>query len=166
MKTTIETPEELKREVKSRLAAARQSPELVAAAGEVAKLEQAEAQAVAELQQPPSLEDPFRHDSTRQRLGAIREQLAAAKATLRPLATAAENRAAESIRDLHESAWGSVETAVRDLIAAERAAAALQTAAGAAGAGLFFGGLHELTAVRVRLESITQRWADSKRGQR
>ena len=166
MKATIQTPEELKQAVKARMAAARQSPELATAAKAVADLEQDESKALSELRQPPSQEDPFRHDSARQRLATVREQLALARAALRPLADAAENRAAESLHDLHHSVWGRVEAAVRDLIASEQAAAALQTAAGAAGSLLFFGGLHELTAVRVRLESITQRWADFERGQR
>jgi hypothetical protein len=166
MKTTIQTPEELRQAVKDRLAAARQGAELATAAKAVADLEQAESKALAELQQPPTLEDPFRHDSARLRLATVREQLALARAALRPLADAAENRAAESLHDLHDSVWGRVETAVRDLIAAEQAAAALQTAAGAAGSGLFFGGLHELTAVRLRLETIDRGWSDWKGGRR
>ena len=166
MKTESLSPQDLKRTVRERLAAARQSPELAAAAGEVSKLEQAEAKALAELQQPPSEEDPFKHDSARQRLATVREELTAAKSRLRSLSEAADRRGAAAIQDLHRPIWGAVQKGVHDLIAAELAAAALQTAAGAAGSGLFFGGLHELTAVRVRLEAIAQRWAEFEGGQR
>ena len=166
MMKTILNSDELRATIRERLAVARHSAELQAAAAAVAELEQAEAKALAELQQPLSEEDPFRHDSARKRLATIREQLGRAKARLRSLAEAANQRAGQSLQELHQTVWESVENAVRDLIAAETLASSFRTAAGGAAAGMFFGGLDALTGIRVRLEAIERDWTEWKGGRR
>jgi len=124
------------------------------------QLAAAEKENLAILQQAINPEDPHQHEGARAKLAEVRAARQQADAALRHARASADDEIARKLQPMHAELWGGLERSVEAIVQAITEAEQFQNASGSAGSAFYFGGLHQLTAIRHQLHNITTNWKE------